>query len=317
MEQNDTSDILVVSQSMYNRDPIAPAMVPTYPDTNGRSGKTVVWVRADFTPGTALSSSSTSRKSTPGRSIASSMLWQDICSRVEQLGGIESQVEPLLKLPGLRAVNTARTVTPDLHYKQVAALLIQATGEVNTKTCSNCRRGAGVLDGCVSVALQVAPEIFGALRSQTLACASCLYQRQGQCCSIKRTEVVMALTGTGKPQKCPEDVSMEDGGVEEQTVVDNMIHLSPSSRDSTQEVFGSVDSGNSTASDDEAEIAASLDLARKLKRQRSNASVEASYKSKRTKLAHNAAQVETDEGLEMEDWEVGNGHITDAKSESE
>ncbi|KAK3984916.1 hypothetical protein QBC44DRAFT_251817 [Cladorrhinum sp. PSN332] len=299
----------VVSQGLMDTESIADPLIPTYPKANG---KTIAWVKAVPQPKAV-------RKGSPDSSdlsVTNSQLWKDICSSVDQMGVVRPQVQPLLKLSRLRDVDPPKPLARNLTYRQVTALLVQATGKVNSKTCSNCRRGEGLLGDCISVALEIAPQLLEHMNSLTLACANCLYQKQGQSCSVKRFEWITSARRSKNPQR--EGVAVEDDmDVDKETdqdlAVESLNSRASAGDKSSTAARGTHGHSGQSSSVDTASAAGSW--SNRLKRGRNvkpTAAEDNVPEPKRTKR-----YIEPDEGsVEPEDWEVVNGRVAGASSDN-
>ncbi|KAK3378721.1 hypothetical protein B0T24DRAFT_520959 [Lasiosphaeria ovina] len=95
-------------------------------------------------------------------------------------------VRELLQMPQLRDLNLNPYRAP-LEYgersaRDVAAMIIQVTGEEVVKNCKRCRDGKGPFSSCVVIARKA----DGEARLQYISCANCLYHGQSTYCSIKQ-----------------------------------------------------------------------------------------------------------------------------------
>ncbi|GAB1315463.1 hypothetical protein MFIFM68171_05673 [Madurella fahalii] len=113
--------------------------------------------------------------------------WKYICSQVDgQLPNPDTPgLKPLLNLPRVRDLVTTSTLTSNLVPKQIAALLIQVTGEVSPKACSECRRHKGPFTSCVRSSVMVGHLTAGFLGTSCRACANCLYRKNSSACSLR------------------------------------------------------------------------------------------------------------------------------------
>ncbi|KAK4221501.1 hypothetical protein QBC38DRAFT_522061 [Podospora fimiseda] len=289
--------IYVVSQGLMNTEPIVPPRVPTYPN----HPKSITWV----TP--------------PEVSVSHSDLWKNICKEFEHIEDVKSEVKLLLKLAVARQVERPKPLDQNLTARQVTALLVQATGEVNNKPCSLCRRGDGPFGDCVSVPLGTAPEMLQHMNSQTLACANCLYRKEGERCSVKRTEWIANARAMQTQRNLT--VTVEDNmdvDVDEAGAEDSAMESLKAGDKSWPDVESPQDHLGQSSSEDTDEILAELTASKqnqatrrveRLKRWRnitdSSSSGEDIPNRKRTKQS-----VKSDEGhVGLEDWEEGDGRI--------
>ncbi|KAK4159973.1 hypothetical protein QBC43DRAFT_326194 [Cladorrhinum sp. PSN259] len=320
LEQDRSSEAsLVVSQGLMDHEPIADPLITTYPSANG---KKIAWVKAvpdsktKNTPAAEpkITPSSPSASTLP---VSESKLWKRISSAVDHIDSIKLQIQPLLKLHCLRDVKLP-TLSRNLQARQLAGLLIQATGNVNTKACSKCRRGDGPFGNCVSASLTFAPEILDYMNTQTLACGSCIYQKQGQLCSLKRFEWIANVKAAANYRKGV-SVTGDDG---KDDADEGMVMGNFNSRSSVRDTNSSsidddgIVSGTSLG-DDRGFPNLSWGNGTKRRRNMNHSAAEALIEPKRTKLVHNTSHVEPNVGLlELEDWEVGSGRIVGTDSEN-
>ncbi|KAK0702069.1 hypothetical protein B0T26DRAFT_539879 [Lasiosphaeria miniovina] len=94
-------------------------------------------------------------------------------------------VRELLQMPQVRDLNMNPYRVP-LEYgeksaRDVAAMVIQVTGEAVVKKCKRCRDGKGPFSGCVAIARKT----DGEARLQYTSCANCLYHGRSTYCSMK------------------------------------------------------------------------------------------------------------------------------------
>jgi len=102
-------------------------------------------------------------------------------------------VKQLLTLPRVRRVQLLPPKMPDgtfgshirtFHEKtprDVASLVIQATGDIPPEPCQRCLAGKGLMKGCVVIATKSYPDA----RRRYYSCANCLYHGNQTYCSLK------------------------------------------------------------------------------------------------------------------------------------
>ncbi|KAK0629327.1 hypothetical protein B0T17DRAFT_183052 [Bombardia bombarda] len=114
-------------------------------------------------------------------------LWRHITSHIKDIPPYQSHegIQYLLRLPHLRNLRPIRRLTSDLNVRQVAAVIIQATGQERDKPCTSCRRAGGPFDGCVNSSVADGIKLKGLLGSYSRACANCLYNTVANACSVK------------------------------------------------------------------------------------------------------------------------------------
>lgn len=102
-------------------------------------------------------------------------------------------VKQLLTLPRVRRVEFLANKMPDGTFgshigtfqektpRDVASIVIQATGDVTPEPCQRCLAGKGLMKGCVVIATKSCPDA----RRRYYSCANCLYHGNQTYCSLK------------------------------------------------------------------------------------------------------------------------------------
>lgn len=102
-------------------------------------------------------------------------------------------VKQLLTLPRVRRVELLPNKMPDGTFgshirtfqektpRDVASIIIQATGDVPPEPCQRCLAGKGLMKGCVVIATKSCPDA----RRRYYSCANCLYHGNQTYCSLK------------------------------------------------------------------------------------------------------------------------------------
>ncbi|KAK0636686.1 hypothetical protein B0T17DRAFT_519673 [Bombardia bombarda] len=154
-------------------------------------------------------------------------------------------VTQLLEMPRLRdlQLNPYQGSHEGFYEKtsrDVAAMIIQVTGEKITKGCGRCCEGKGPFQGCVVIARKSHAEA----RSRYISCANCLYHGKQVLCTLKswvpkrkqppfpkygivggRSMVGEPWPGEAEPGLLPAQESSEAGEVEDTPMADSMAHL--------------------------------------------------------------------------------------------
>lgn len=156
--------------------------------------------------------------STPTNSPAApSDTWQHICSQFKDKipDPTAPALKPLRNLPRVRDLVTVRgsTLSTDLNTKQLAALLIQVTGEESQKPCSECRRNNGPFPSCVRSSAEVGQQTVPFMGTSSRACANCLFRKNSSACSIRAYNSAWFTSVVSKPAP-PESVSESFGAAD-------------------------------------------------------------------------------------------------------
>lgn len=118
--------------------------------------------------------------------------WTFLCSELDKeypliLTGC---TEVLLQLPPARSLDLRRPLKKDLDPRELDSTLIQLVGEEYPKApCTQCRKGTSPFHGCVRAHVSIAEQLHPYLKSQKLACANCLFTKQAHSCSVKYSGV--------------------------------------------------------------------------------------------------------------------------------
>lgn len=114
--------------------------------------------------------------------------WRDLSAHIDGRVAIPDipELRLLLALPQARRVVPDHPLSAELNTKQIAGLIIQATGqEADGAGCTGCRRGEGPFPTCVRLSAADADDVAGLLRTARRACGNCLIRRVTSACSIK------------------------------------------------------------------------------------------------------------------------------------
>ncbi|KAJ4399253.1 hypothetical protein N0V85_006070 [Neurospora sp. IMI 360204] len=117
-------------------------------------------------------------------------------------------IKELLSLPRVRdLVLTPNEPFAEKHTRDIAALIIQVTGDVLEMPCTRCRREKGPLfkGGCVAIKTDAHPEARRVYQS----CANCTYDSKGGACS--RSKGIPNRPQPPFPLKVPGSTKSTDG----------------------------------------------------------------------------------------------------------
>lgn len=114
-------------------------------------------------------------------------LWAHICAVLRQELPVPDGAghKVLLQQPFQRSLKISDAHEFDLSKRHALSLLIQITGMVRGKPCSDCRRGGAPFHSCVSLPDPVAGKAFVDRPSQKYSCACCFFRKQAPTCSVK------------------------------------------------------------------------------------------------------------------------------------
>lgn len=96
----------------------------------------------------------------------------------------------LLRLPPVRPLQLSPSITTPLSDRQIMGVLIYMTGVEWDAPCTNCRRNPPPFHGCVRLVADMIddPHVADTLRSLRRSCANCIFGSVGHTCSIKSTK---------------------------------------------------------------------------------------------------------------------------------
>ncbi|KAK0653302.1 hypothetical protein QBC41DRAFT_308523 [Cercophora samala] len=120
-------------------------------------------------------------------------LWEYICAHfhgvlINRSYKKRPAIRYLLGLPRLRDLHFDLPGMHSLTVGQLAALLIQVTGQRVEDECQRCRHGDGPFDLCVHHSPDKEKAVSTGSNKQSAACAGCLFHGVGSLCSIKRSK---------------------------------------------------------------------------------------------------------------------------------
>ena len=100
-------------------------------------------------------------------------------------------VQELLHLPQKRELgfNLSRSggcKFEEKTHRDIAAMIIQLTGDSPPLECTRCRDNKGIFDKCIVISTQAFPDA----RSRYISCASCLYHGNQTYCNLKEWVVI-------------------------------------------------------------------------------------------------------------------------------
>lgn len=238
-------------------------------------------------------------------------LWNYVCSRIKGQKPSRPMIpefDALLSLPKVRdlVVNHAFQLAPDSHPKIIAGLIIQVTGDVNRRSCTECRRlgNDAPFDLCVSASTEAVSRIFPFMGSSSRACANCIIRKNYSACSVKNQYQLSNLKSslsTQHPSSSPAPADADDAASED---------VPRRWRSSRRSLLAIVD-GQEDGAEDESLVDASAESRRKIVAPKVSDHGDASRTTrppKRRRVEEWASDVPEDV-LRMEDWEVDDGQI--------
>lgn len=230
-------------------------------------------------------------------------------------------VPEMLGLPRVRDVKLnkmAQNPYSEARAQDIAALIIQVTGDKSPRPCSRCQSGKGPFEGCYVISTQ-APL---ATRQLITGCANCLYKCNHTHCDLKSwsRETYPELT---EPQPKEHTSSTQQPAQREpkRSSTEKMYPARRSERVVVQESIAESSAAphHDEANDEESEEEIKHSTASVTKQPRVKASLntQVSVQDEVVRFA-NPPEIIADpaQQWELESWEIAPGRIRNAKNES-
>ncbi|KAJ4288725.1 hypothetical protein N0V88_007259 [Collariella sp. IMI 366227] len=238
------------------------------------------------------------------RTTALASLWQHIQDHLPQGDRVDPPTSPegwfLLNQPQLRDLAPTGPLPENPSEKQIAGLLIQATGEHVWRTpCTECRRHGEPFDTCVSASREVTQGISGLMRSAQRACGACLVRKNWSACSVRK--IWMGGARTVEVHAEEEEEEEEEGGgsgaEEEEGMEEEEEEDSEEDFEEEQEV------------EERPGQLVRQEVRRKTVTLHANGHASTVSGTAQPRKIPGKAALPTEADLQIEDWEMGNGRM--------
>jgi hypothetical protein len=245
--------------------------------------------------------------------------WAHICSHLGKDYPMPTGegARSLLRLPRVRPLQLDPAITTPLSDRQIMAILINLTGVQWDAPCTSCRRSPSPFHACVRLVPGMIddPHVVGNLRSLKRCCANCIFGKTPYACSLKNpwtwenyaqevTGASVALTDAHAEQSRP-----HQGGVDEGSDADKEDEVPTSNLRKRRR--------RSPSPSEEPLLKRKVVTMRVPPSKLGGSTASATTGAETSRVGRQGAGVvPQDDILEMEDWELEQGHIPSANASS-